>query len=396
MDRPIRSLLFSTLFPSSERPGHGIFVETRLRHLVASGQVEADVIAPVPWFPFRSSLFGEYAGHARVPRHEHRHGFSVDHPRYLLLPKIGMARAPNALARSGLEAARRLREGGRDWDIIDAHYFYPDGVAATLIGEALGKPVVITARGSDINLIARYDEPRRRILEASRRAVAVVAVSSALRDAMIDMGMAREAITVLGNGVDGTLFYEEDRAAARSRWAVDGFVLASVGNLIPLKGHDIAIRAIAPLPDVRLLIAGQGPERKRLEQLAASTGVGDRVRLVGQLAQPDLRSLYSATDCLVLASEREGWPNVILEAMACGASVVATRVGAIPDILGDCKAGQLMINRDPESLRAAVASLRAREPLRSAARAQAARHSWNSTTEGQLNLFRRALGEIHA
>jgi glycosyltransferase involved in cell wall biosynthesis len=390
MARPIRSLLFSTLYPNSERPGHGIFVETRLRHLVGGGEVEAEVIAPVPWFPFRSSVFGEYAREARVPRYEKRNGFDVHHPRFLRLPKVGMNRAPFALARTGLAAARQLRAGGRDFDLIDAHYFYPDGVAAALMGDALGKPVVITARGSDINLIARFNEPRRLILEAGRKAAAIIAVSSALRDAMIEIGIDGSKISVLGNGVDASLFYEEDRSAARARWAVDGFVLASVGNLVPLKGHDIVIRALPGLPDCRLLIAGQGPERERLEQIAAATGVADRVRFVGHLAQPDLRSLYSAADCLILASEREGWPNVLLEAMACGAQVVATRVGGIPEILGTSTAARLMNERTDRALVDAVVSLRRGAPSRTAAREHALRHDWKGTTEGQVQLFRAA------
>jgi len=139
--RMIRTLLFSTLYPNSVRPSHGIFVETRLRHLLASGEVETCVVAPVPWFPFKHPRFGEYAKHAAVPRHEERNGIRVEHPRYLLLPKVGMNSAPYFLARAGLAAARRLIASGYDFDLIDAHYFYPDGVAATLIGKALGKTI---------------------------------------------------------------------------------------------------------------------------------------------------------------------------------------------------------------------------------------------------------------
>jgi hypothetical protein len=169
----IRTLLFSTLYPSSVRPSHGIFVETRLRHLLSSGEVETRVVAPVPWFPFRDPRFGEYARHAAVPAHEVRNGIDVAHPRYLLLPKAGMNLAPASLARAGLKAARRLIAEGYDFDLIDAHYFYPDGVAATMIGKALNKPVVITARGTDINLIPKYDRPRRMILQAAEDCAAI-------------------------------------------------------------------------------------------------------------------------------------------------------------------------------------------------------------------------------
>lgn len=392
----IRTLLFSTLYPSSVRTGHGIFVETRLRHLVNSGEIESQVVAPVPWFPSRLSLFGEYARFARVPRFEQRNGFDVHHPRYLLLPKVGMNSAPHTLAHAGLTTARRLIAEGQDIDLIDSHYFYPDGVAATFIGQAIDKPVVITARGSDINLISQYDRPRRLIVDAARQAAAIIAVSSALRDKMIELGIDGEKIKVLGNGVDPNKFYQEDKAQAQSRWHTSGYVVVSVGNLVPTKGHDLVIRAIAGIPDACLLIAGQGPERGRLIELAAKLGVSDRVHLAGQLTQDDLRSLYSAADCLVLASVREGWPNVILEAMACGASIVASRVGGVPEILDGTDSGLLLDNRDVMSIVKAISELRARHLPRGHAQTHAARHGWNATTAGQISVFRTAIGASHA
>jgi glycosyltransferase involved in cell wall biosynthesis len=395
-NRPVRTLLFSTLYPNVIRPGHGIFVETRQRKLQSNERVESRVIAPVPWFPSTHRAFGEYAKHAAVPTTEVRHGISVSHPRYLLVPRIGMNLAPAALARAGLREARQLLAEGFDFDLIDAHYFYPDGVAAARIGRALGKPVVITARGSDINLLPDFPKPRAMIVEAARNASGIVAVSSALRDAMIRLGIAAEKIQVLGNGVDTDLFYEEDRVAARARWHADGYTLVSVGNLIPTKGHDLAIRAVAMMPDASLLIAGQGPERDRLQQLATDLGVGARVRLVGQLTQPDLRSLYSAADCLVLASVREGWPNVLLEAMACGASVVASDVGGVAEILGSSPSACLLGARDPAAIAAAVATVRSKGVPRKAAREHAARHEWRSTSAGQVAMFKQILGHSHA
>src|SRR5271166_1580648 len=165
---PVQILTFTTLYPSAVRPQHGIFVETRLRKLVESGAVDARVVAPCPWFPFASPRFGSYAVFARMPREEVRYRLQIDHPRYPVLPKIGMSAAPLALAAAVLpRLRRRLREGG-DIDLIDAHYFYPDGVAAVLLGRALGLPVVVTARGSDLNLIADYAVPRRWIRWAAR------------------------------------------------------------------------------------------------------------------------------------------------------------------------------------------------------------------------------------
>ena len=388
----IRLLTFSTLYPNSVRPSHGIFVETRLRHLLRSGEVESRVIAPVPWFPFHHAVFGEYARHAGVPRHEERNGLSVDHPHYLLLPKIGMNIAPYTLAQAGLKAARRLIASGYDFDLIDAHYFYPDGVAAVMIGTAFGKPVVITARGTDINLIPRYSKPRQMILDAARDCAAIISVSAALKGGLEVLGVDSRRISVLRNGVDLTLFHPEDRFSARASLGVVRFALASVGNLIQTKGHDLVIRALAELPDVQLFIAGGGPERSVLERLATKLGVADRVTFLGVCSQEELSVLYSAVDCLVLASAREGWPNVLLEAMACGTPLVASDVGGVPEIVDAPEAGVLMDECSAGGIVRAVVRLRQALPNREATRAYAEQFSWNSTTEGQLALFNQLLG----
>jgi glycosyltransferase involved in cell wall biosynthesis len=341
----------------------------------------------VPWFPFKHPRFGEYARHAAVPAYEERNGIRIEHPRYLLLPKVGMNSAPHFLARTGLAAAKRLIASGYDFDFIDAHYFYPDGVAATIIGKALKKPVVITARGTDINLIPNYEIPRRMILEAARACAAVVAVSAALKDRLVALGVDQDKIHVLRNGVDLDLFMPRDREAARADFGISCYAVASVGNLIPLKGHDIVIRAIAAMPDVELLIAGSGPDANKLVQLAESLGVSDRVRLLGLLSQEELCTLYSAVDCLVLASAREGCPNVLLEAMACGTPVVATKTGGIPEIVTIPEAGELMTERSVAGLMQAVRELRSRSPSREIIRAHARTFDWHNTTSGQLDLF---------
>lgn len=394
MAKPIRTLLFSTLYPNGVRPSHGIFVETRLRHLLASGEVETRVVAPVPWFPLRHAMFGEYAQHAAVPRHEVRNGISVEHPRYLLLPRIGMNSAPFALARTGLAAAKRLIAEGYDFDLIDAHYFYPDGVAATLIGKALNKPVVITARGTDINLIPQYEKPRQMILKAARDCAAMITVCTALKDAIVGLGGTAQKITVLRNGVDLELFRPEDRQPARAAFGMQAkFAIVSVGHLIKRKGHHLVIEAMPQMPDAELYIAGSGEEDARLRALAASFGVTDRVHFLGALPQARLRTLYNAADCLVLASSREGWANVLLEAMACGTPVVASNVWGTPEVVASPAAGVLMEERNAKGITRAVERLRQALPNRKDTRSYAEQFSWDATTAGQLALFRSLLAD---
>lgn len=391
----IRTLLFSTLYPNSVCPSHGIFVETRLRHLLASREVETRVVAPVPWFPFEHKIFGEYAKHAAVPRHEERNGIRVEHPRYLLLPKIGMNLAPASLARVGLKAARKLMADGFDFDLIDAHYFYPDGVAATMIGKALNKPVVITARGTDINLIPQFEKPRQLILQAAEDCSAMITVCAALKDAIVSLGGTAQKITVLRNGVDLELFRPEDRARARAAYGMnDKFAIASVGHLIERKGHHLVIEAMVKIPDAELYIAGSGEEDARLRSMAGQLGVAGRVHFLGAIPQASLRTLYSAVDSLVLASSREGWANVLLEAMACGTPVVATNVWGTPEVVAEPEAGVLMAMRTVQSCIDAVRALRSHYPKREATRRYALRFSWEDTTNGQLILFNRILGHV--
>lgn len=375
-------------------PQQGIFVENRLRHLLSSGEVAATVVAPVPWFPFDYPWFGRYASFARVPREERRHEIAVLHPRYPVIPKLGMSGAPflmYAALRKFLAMIRRTRFS---FDLLDAHYLYPDGVAAVLLGRSLRKPVVITARGTDVNLIADFRLPRRWMRWAAARAAGVVTVSEALRERLLELGVRGSPIEVLRNGVDLELFAPQDRVAARRELGIAeaGSVVASVGWLIPRKGHDLAIRALARLSKTTLLIVGDGPEEAALRRLAEQIGVAGRVRFVGALPHERLPAAYNAADVLVLASSREGFPNVLLEALACGTPVVATAVWGTPEIVASPAAGRLVPERSAEALAAALHDLLADPPPRAAVRAYAERFEWGPTTAGQLRLFRSILG----
>ncbi|MGI4850306.1 MAG: glycosyltransferase family 4 protein [Janthinobacterium lividum] len=389
----MKLLTFSTLFPNDQRPNHGIFVETRLRYLLASGKVSSKVVAPVPWFPSSNPRFGTYASYNKIPGNEQRFGIDVLHPRYPVMPKIGMSIAPMLLANALKPAVKRIIDGGYDFDAIDAHYFYPDGVAAVMLGEHFKKPVVITARGTDINLIPQYRIPRKMILWAASRAQGMITVCQALKDEMVALGIDGKRITPLRNGVNLELFVPGDRPALRKQLGFNGFTLLSVGLLEVRKAHDLAIKALPLLPGVNLLIAGRGPERQKLEELARELKVSERVTFLGVLSQQQLRSYYGAADALVLASSREGWANVLLESMACGTPVVASNVWGTPEVVAAPAAGVLMAERTAKALAEAVQTLRANYPSHEATRAYAENFSWDDTTQGQIRLFEKVIRE---
>lgn len=397
--KPLKLLTFSSLYPSSARPQHGLFVAARLRELRARHGFDAQVLAPVPWFPFTAARFGEYAAWARTPETEDWQGQPVAHPRYLMLPKIGMHLQPDAMARAAQAWVERT---GCRFDVIDAHYFYPDGVAAARLARRFGKPLVITARGSDLNLIGLDERARRRMLDACAQAQACVGVSQALVEVLRGWGVPQHKLHVIRNGVDLDRFSEQDSGAARARLGlpVDVPVVLSVGNLFELKGHALLIEAVALLardwPTLRLVIAGEGPERERLQQLIAQHGLQERVRLLGAVPNADLPHWYGAADLFALPSSREGLPNVMLEALACGTPVVATAVGGIPEVLGgQPDAGALLDERSPAALARAIDATLRRPTNRSAPRRVAEDYSWAHATAKLAALMRSVTEEVN-
>jgi glycosyltransferase involved in cell wall biosynthesis len=395
MSRDVRLLTFTSLYPSTARPRHGIFVEARLQRLLAQGGIGACVVAPIPWFPFRGDLWGEYGRMARTPDFENRKSVAVKYPRYLMVPKIGMSMQPLAMARAGYRTAVQIMRQGTEFDVIDAHYLYPDGVAAALLAGWLRRPYVLTARGTDVNVIAQMPAPRARILRAVEGSAGVIAVSSALKASLVGLGVAADRVTVLRNGVDADLFSPVDRTVARRALGLPtdvAGVIASVGNLVPAKRHDLVLAATAGLPGVLCLIVGRGNERTSLEQQARRLGIEQRVHFFEEMDQERLRYVYSAANALVLASEREGWPNVVLESAACGTPVVAFNIGGVPEILVDPMVGTIIKGRHaPEPLVSAISQVIecAREPA--AVRAAAVRFSWDPVLAAQIALYQRAL-----
>lgn len=385
----LKILTYSTLFPNAIKNRHGVFVESRLRHLVASGKVEVRVVAPVPWFPFKAKYWGRYGEYAQVPSSEERFGIIVTHPCYPLIPKMGLSTAPFLMAAATYPHLKKIITDGFDFDVIDAHFFYPDGVAATLLAKWLKKKVTITARGTDIHTYPNIFMPRLLIKWASRQADHLITVCKALEKELVRLGAPVDNITTLRNGVDLELFRPaENRDKLRNELGLQGKVLLSVGNLIPLKGHDLIIKALARLPkDYNLWIIGEGECEMYLKRVAQDFKVHDKVHFLGGLPQIELRNYYQAADALILASEREGWANVLLEAMACATPVVATNIWGTPEVVCHHDAGLLVEARTPESISFAIQQLFADYPDRLLTREFAEQFGWEATTAGQWQVF---------
>ena len=244
----------------------------------------------------------------------------------------------------------------RSWkiDCIDSHFIYPDGMAAVLLGRWFQIPVIVSARGTDVNMYPKYRLIRPLIRWTLATADAVIAVSAALKQTLVDLGVAEDKIRVIPNGVDAQLFrpVPRDQALQTLGLANSGPIIVSVGSLIPAKGHDLLIKAFGKLvsrhPGLRLYILGDGPEKRRLKRQINVLRLDEAVQLVGKRPNDELAHWFSVATVSCLLSAREGWPNVVTESLACGTPVVATPVGGVPEIIDSPDLG-LLVKRTAEA-----------------------------------------------
>lgn len=376
----LRVLTLSSLFPDSTRPNFGVFVERQTIGLAAHPDVDLRVVAPVGLPPGPLRRLGHYAPLAALPMCETWRGVVVHRPRFIAIPATRGRWYGAALTRALvplLDAVRREFA----FDVIDASFFFPDGVAAVALGRRYGVPVSIKARGADIHHWGRTGPTAAQVVAAGRAADGLLAVSGAMRDDMVAIGMPGDRIRVHHTGVDQDRFRPlESRAAAKAALGVTGPLVVSVGALIPRKGHDVVIEAVAALPGVTLLIAGEGSDRSRLEALIRGKGLGERVRLLGSVAHGELPQLVASADVMALASSSEGLANAWVEALACGTPIVITDAGGAGEVVTTPAAGRI-VQRDPGAFAAGIAAVLADPAPVAATRAVARRFTWEANTD---------------
>lgn len=349
----MRVLIVTKIFPNGAEPHSSPF--NRQQFAALSRLCEVEILATIPWFP-GAAHFRRWSAAGRllnVPARERIDGLDVSHPRFVYIPKIGdTLSGPLYAASLALEV---LSKRG-SVDLVLGSWAYPDGYAAVVLAELLGVPCVIKVHGSDINVLAQRRSARRRLSWAIPRAERVIAVSRQLANAVAELGIDRARVDVVPNGVDTELFQPRDRAAARQKLGIEtsGPGVVYVGRVEPDKGVLDLVRAFdSPrLRGVELWMVGDGSARQECELLARELGV--RLSVVGTVAHSMIPEWLAASHVLALPSFAEGMPNVVLEAIACGRRVVATRVGGIPDILVSERLGELVEPRDPRRLGAAI------------------------------------------
>lgn len=374
----LRVLTLSSLFPDSSRPNFGVFVERQTLGLAAHPDVELKLVAPLGLPPWPLSRSGHYAPLAALPRHEVWKGVETWRPRFLNLPGTAGRFHAAMLTRALTPLLTRIR-GEFPFDVIDASFFFPDGPAAIALGRRFGVPASIKARGADIHHWGRAPATAAQVITAGQAADGILAVSQAMKADIAALGIPAERIRVHHTGVDLTRFAPRDQGAAKAALGIAGPLVVSVGALIPRKGHDIVIDAVAALPGVQLRIAGEGPERPRLAAQIARLGLDERVKLLGSVAHAELPPLLAAADAMALASSSEGLANAWVEALASGTPIVIPDAGGAAEVVRSPAAGRI-VPRTARAIATALGELLAAPPPRDAVRATAAGFTWEANT----------------
>lgn len=395
----MRVLSIATLFPNPVRPSFGVFVGNQMRTVVAQGGVDLTMVSPIGIPPWPLSTREPYARLKDVPDVSDAVGIPVNYPKFTTYPKVGGDTNPGRIARAVLPLVRKLHRE-KPFDLVDAQFFFPDGPAAAIVARELGIPLTIKSRGADIHFWGQRPHALKQMLAAARQSAGLLAVSQALREDMIALGMPTDRIQIHYTGLDREKFHPIERGAARALvsampnlgiWS-EGPLIVTPGALIPRKGQALVIEALPRLPDARLALAGVGEEEARLRSLARRLGVEDRVQFLGLVDHDLLPHVLCAADVLVLPSASEGLANVWVEGLACGTPIVIPDIGGAREIVSDATAGRITA-RNPDAIASAVEDILADPPSQAQVAEHVSRFSWGVNAQNIVHFWKGVLGE---
>ncbi|MFM7404489.1 MAG: glycosyltransferase [Erythrobacter sp.] len=388
-------LALSTLYPNPVNPRFGTFVARSLEALAKRRDWRVTVVAPIGLPPL---ALGRYRPLAALPETSEEGGIIIHRPRFTLLPRIGARRNAAAIAKKVLPLVQHIH-ADQPIDVLDAQFFFPDGPAAAAVARAMGLPLSIKARGSDITFWGAQDFARKQMLEAADTATGLLAVSRDLAAQMAAMGMAADKITLHYTGLDRDRFRPLEHTQLRSQLSRElGFampdntpLLACVGALIERKGQAIAIAALREVPGARLVVIGKGEDETRLRALAVSEEVESRVFFAGSLDYNMVPLLLSAADVMVLPTANEGLANAWVEALACGTPVVTCDVGGARELITNETAGRL-VERNAAAVAAGINAVLNDPPAREAVAALTEHFSWDTNAAALAEHYERLVG----
>jgi glycosyltransferase involved in cell wall biosynthesis len=343
--KEVRITLVTPFFPNSEQPYRGSATYQLVRRLGELASVT--VVCPLPRYPdwFRPTGFD----HMRPNLSYKLPDVDVKYIEYPAIPLISRGVNGMMCAHCMLEAVRSLRP-----DLILNYWLYPHGFAAVQVASTLGVPSIVGSIGTDLNgktdVVTRFWT--RRTL---KRAASVVTKSYHLRDTAIALGADPAKVHTVWNGCDTSIFQVADRLEACADLNLDPArqLIVYVGRLEYTKGLTELLEAFAFLirrkSSVELAFIGNGPAQDMMEEHANKLGVAGHVRFVPPQTPTGVSRWLAAARLLTLPSYAEGFPNVIIEAIACGRPIVATNVGGIPEMVNDA-CGILVPPRDVRAL----------------------------------------------
>jgi teichuronic acid biosynthesis glycosyltransferase TuaC len=345
-------LTVSTYFPNAADPQRAVFVKNLVRAMQQRCHVE--VISPVPYAP-PFYLKPKWRDLRTIPALENIDGINVVHPRFVVLPGLGWLSGFGYFL--GILRTLHHQTSSGQRIVVHAHCAYPDAVGIAIAARLLRLPYIVTAHGSDINVYAERSTLRFQIRWALRHAAGVIAVSGALQAKISRLlGAVKKPISCIPCAAfDPNVFFPRSRLEARATLKVDpsARLVVFVGQLVPIKGVKYLINAWAELRRRgrlgaidRLVLLGNGPCRVSLEQQITGAGLTGSVQFVGTQNQVEVARWMAAASLLCLPSLNEGTPNVIVEALACGVPVVASRVGGVPDLIRQGENGLLVSPAD--------------------------------------------------
>ena len=339
----MRILTITTLFPNHLQPNLGVFIKHRI--VALSKLADVRVIAPIPWVPAFAGFTEKARLFQQINNEEIIDGIKVYHPRYFVTPRFGRNLYGKFYYFSLIQFVKKLYSSF-PFDVLDIHWAYPDGYAGVLLAKKLRKPVSVSLRGTDIHTYPNCPSRRRLIAYSLSHADMVIAVSSSMIPLVKELGINHHRISVIPNGIDRKIFHFTTQEAARKDLSIKKTdkVILTVGRFEAPKRFDLLINSIAQLMHdnnlpIKLILVGDGSLGPDLVQLAKEKGIADQIIFAGEQPNDALAKWYGMADIFCLASDKEGCPNVVLEALSCGVPVVASDVGNVKEILSSTKYG---------------------------------------------------------
>lgn len=379
----MKILSFAYQYPNSVNPGSGINIKNLMTAVDRNADIERNIIAPVPHCPRLRKFTDRYQAYEELEESYVAESLEIHHPKYINYPYEFLKNPITAM----IEAieAHPVSENMDNFDIYEAQSLYPDALLAHYFATKHNKPLILTARGDDVNYWLGVKKLQNKIIAAIDYAEKVICISPSLMEELINFGIPKEKLALIPNGLDQECFNLDVEAnPLREKYYL------SVGELTIDKGHHVILDAFDSLLKERLIIVGSGEQRRDLKRRAKDLGIAGRVQFIKYLNQPKLAEFYRGATATIHMSSMESMPSVISEALSCGSPVISTNIGDIGNIITD-KNGFLLDEQDDYLLVRAIEKLRNIKYDENVVSNSVKGKSWDNVANEHMTLFKEFL-----